>query len=493
MKNKVFIFIFLALFSSSMWVHSQSLLLNNKYSLESSLFLSTTDRLPFWLRSNQYGEVPLESQFLQLGAEMQHEYDSTYNRAKKLNKFSFGYGARAIVNAGKVNQFRLTEGFAKVRYGSFEFYAGRRREIIGLVDTLMTSGSYIWSGNAIPIPKLQVSIPNYTPITKNKLLSIKASFSHGWFGNSSYVNNYWLHQKSLYLRIGRPNWKTQMYTGFNHQVQWGGSPKEPYYDAINNQYITDFGKNFSDYIKIFTGISIGRLKESTINNLGIPNNESTNRLGNHLGTIDLAIGHAFNKLRILIYKQNIYDDGSLFYLNNLEDGLYGLTLKYLNQKRFINGINIEILSTKNQGGILSPENNSGIPELRGVDNYFNNAVYLDGWSYKSQIIGSPFILNKSNSLQTPLPLNIWEITNNNLIATSTTISGSFNKLNYLFRASISDNYGLKSDKDRFRQNSFLIDCNTIKKSLIIKLKLAADFGELYNQSFGVNLGLAKKL
>ena len=39
-------------------------------------------------------------------------------------------------------------------------------------------------------------------------------------GNILQIETY-LHQKSLYGRFGKPEWKWKLYGGFNHQVFWG--------------------------------------------------------------------------------------------------------------------------------------------------------------------------------------------------------------------------------------------------------------------------------
>ncbi|WP_373511125.1 hypothetical protein [Persicitalea sp.] len=112
-----------------------------------------------------------------------------------------------------------------MRYGAFELYAGHRREIVGLVDTTLTAGSYIWSGNALPVPKVQLSIPDYTPVLfKNKILAVKGQYSHGWFGSGDSTRNYYLHQTALYVRLGKPSWRFRMHGGFNPPGPMGGRP-----------------------------------------------------------------------------------------------------------------------------------------------------------------------------------------------------------------------------------------------------------------------------
>ncbi|MBA4853948.1 capsule assembly Wzi family protein [Emticicia sp. BO119] len=379
--------IILLFFLTKFCALGQSFFKKINYELESGIYLSTSGKTPFLIHANQYGIVPLETPFIALKGAAVKEYDSTYTSNNKLNRFSYGYGVNTILNVGKANQILLPEAYFKIRYGVFEFYVGRRKELVGLVDTTLSSGSYIWSGNALPLPKIQLSIPNYTPILGNGLISIKGAFSHGLFDNGK-VRNFYLHQKYLYARLGKPNWKIKLYSGFSHQVQWGGQPVTPFIDNLTGDLISRFPSDFNTYLKVVTGVSLNKNGEGL--NTGSPKNEAWNRAGNHLGSIDLATEFNLRNFDILFYRQSIYDDGSLFYLNNIQDGLLGISIKRKNAFKGIIRINFEYLNTMNQGG--RPEDrNDDIPQLRGGDNYFNNSIYPDSWTYRNNTIGTPLL------------------------------------------------------------------------------------------------------
>lgn len=348
------------------------LIKNNRYQLGIGAYLSTSENLPFWLHSNQSGEVPLQSQILQFSTQVKHEYDSLYTQDQKLKKFGWGYGARLVANVGKVNQFIASEAYIKGRYSIFEIYAGRRKEIFGLVDTALTSGSYIWSGNALPMPKVQISIPNYTPIFKNGLISIKGGFAHGWFGNNSRLGSYFLHQKWLYVRIGNDSDKVKIYGGFNHQVQWGGISNEV---NLNNFYSFFYSvfplKHVSP--KAAQSLSLGDLQ---------------NRVGNHLGTLDLAIQLKLANLDVLIYRQNLYEQGAaIVRLANIKDGLNGLTVQ-TKKDSYIMDYNVEFFYSQNQG----TEPLLFTKEIGWeLENYFTHYLYTNGWTYHGKVIGTPLI------------------------------------------------------------------------------------------------------
>lgn len=482
---------------------AQNLLKNTTYQAGLSTYFTTGNELPFWLHSNQYGEVPFVGNVLQLMASVNHEYDSTYSKQKKLNKIAFGYGLRAIGNVGRVNQIRLTEAYIKGRHGPFELYAGRRREIIGLVDSTLSSGSYIWSGNSLPIPKVQLSFPNYTPITKEGLISIKGSFNHGWFGSSDSVRNYYLHQKTFYVRWGKHNWHIKFYTGFNHQVQWGGRPATAFYDSKTQQTITKFPSGFSTYFKVVSGLSLNRNLNAGTTKDGVPYNEAFNRAGNHLGTIDIAMEYKSSIGTFLLYRQNIYEDGSLYYLNNITDGLQGISLrihglkgeKFLELKR----INLEYLNTSNQGGFIGSGGSTGnINQLRGQDNYFNNSLYKDGYTYKGYTIGSPFIMPfiyYQNSFSKEIGKTNPNYLLNNRIK-SFNVASTINikqNLDLLLRYTTTNNLGNYSAPVSFTQNSVFLQASLFRKNWITNLVFSFDQGGLLPMNYGTMISFQKGL
>jgi hypothetical protein len=476
----------------------QHIFSKTQYTLQSNLIFSTDKYTPFWLSANQYGEVPDKSGFISLKGSAHKEYDTLYHTSNlKMKKFGYGYGLRAVINTGKVNQALFSEGYIKVRYGALELYGGRKREVFGLVDTLMSSGSFIWSGNALPIPKIQISIPNYTPVLAKGLLSIKGSFAHGWFGSTDSVKNYYLHQKSLYGRIGKPNWRIKMYAGFNHQVQWAGKPAKPFLDEASGQMISKYQNDFETYIKVVTGVSLNKNSDG-VNQPGVPSNEALNRAGNHLGTIDLAIEWEDEKKRILIYRQSIYEDGSLYYLSNISDGLLGVSLRVKNKKSILKHLAFEYLNTMNQGGDADPFLGNFFSELNGRDNYFNNGLYKDGWTYKDKVIGNSFIIPFSRVLNSNTNYLQGSIGKNYLInnrVEAFLISGIYHSryFQFLTRYTISKNVGSYSNPiSKNIQHSFLqnINCHIFKNNEL-KLSISLDQGKLLKNNFGLNVGIKR--
>jgi len=464
-----------------------------KFIAEAGTILSTDGETPIWLRANQYGIVPNQSPIFTLRGSVSSDYKKPITKEDKykLSRFDWGYGLNIVGNLGKENQILIPEAYIKAKFGAFEIYGGRRKEIVGLVDSTLSSGSYIWSGNALPMPKIQISTPNFVPLGFTKgFLSFKGNYAHGWFENNrTDAKNFYLHQKSLYFKLGKPDWKFHFYGGFNHQVQWGG---ELLYPDPKNQFSINgkVGSSFNDYINVVTGRSLAGASDTTKNGA----NDALNRSGNHLGTIDVGFEITTNNFSVLCYRQNIYEDGSLAYLSNISDGLNGISLNFKKRsdsKISVQKIVVEYLNTTSQGGVGGSDNTNA--RLRGQDNYFNNGVYKDGWSYNQTTLGTPFINTVSS-----IPNTTGLLFNNNRVeAFYLGVLGVINNnINSEIRISNSKNTGIYQSSFLKVKNQFsgLISINyspLFLEKTVIKLSLAFDSGELYKDNVGFYLSLKK--
>ena len=465
-----------------------------KYTAEVGTIISTNGETPFWLRANQYGIVPNQSPILTLRGSVSSDYKKAVTKEDqyRLSKFDWGYGLNMVGNVGKENQFLIPEAYVKAKYGAFEIYAGRRREIFGLVDSTLSSGSYIWSGNALPMPKIQISTPNFVHLGFTKgFLSFKGNYAHGWFENSrTDVENFYLHQKSLYFRLGKLDWKFHFYGGFNHQVQWGG---ELLYPDPKNLYSRNgiVGSSFNDYTNVVFGRSLGVEGDTTKNGI----NDATNRSGNHLGTIDFGFEVNTSNFSVLLYRQSIFEDGSLAYLSNITDGLNGMSInvrKTSNAKIRLHKIVVEYLNTSSQGGIGTSDNTYS--RLRGQDNYFNNSVYRNGWSYNQTSLGTAFINNVSNVFSS-----------SSLFFNNTRVEAFYLGLAGLINENIkteiilsnSKNWGIYNnsfDKPKEQFSGLLKMRKMLNRfeNTTVFLNFAFDSGSLFNASFGCYLGIKKE-
>lgn len=478
MKKEIFYKFIITCILSTRFVVAQDSLSSVKYQVEVGAFGSTNEILPFWLRSNQYGEVPMNSNYVTVRGQIEKGY--TNNK-----KFDVGYKVRAVANQGlEENKFMFSEAFLKVKYKQFEIYAGRRKEIFGLTDSTLSSGSYIWSGNSLGVPKIQISTNGYVPLLKSKTLFVNASYSHGVFGSTESVKHYFLHQKSLYFKIGQPSWKIKVYGGINHQVQWGGRPAVPFVSPYTKELITNYP---TAYGYIISGLP-PKNKELIIDGGG--------RVGNSLGTIDIGVDVDLNSSKLLLYKQSIYEKGDFTTLNNISDGIYGLSIHFNNVKSGIVRLNFEILNTMSQGGDVESKF-TGTKALKGQMDYFNNITYIDGWVYKGNTIGTPFLFTGNQSPyisdKTTNKNILNTIANNRVRAYILSLDTKLNKVNLRSRISLSENYGtyknsISSITQISLQQSIIYP---LKQNYTLNINLGYDNQGIFNQSLGGGFILQK--
>jgi Capsule assembly protein Wzi len=484
-KSKIIFFILVFLFIYKSKIHGQR---ESTYQAEASAVLGT-ETTPFWMRANKYGMVPTK------GNTGIFSIGTTSDYQKTTKKINWGYGLNVGVFAGLENKAFIQEAYFKAKWKAIEFYAGRRKEIQGLVDTTLTSGSYIWSGNAMPMPKVQISIQDYTSIGGEGLISIKGNYAHGWFDrHRADALGVFLHQKSGYIRIGKPNWKFKFFTGLNHQAQWGG---KILFDDPDGHYSKNgrFGSSWSDYLYVVSGKSAVGADTAKFHG-----QETLNRVGNSLGTLDVAFEIDLPKFNVFMYRQSIYEDGSLYYLNNITDGLSGLSFKFKNKKQnnfSIDKICFEFLNTFNQGGPYY-EDNPRAPNSRGFDNYFNNTQFRDGWSYNKTSIGTPFILSQFEFPKKINKPNDLMFTNNRVQVYYLGIYGSVLK-EYQFNGKISFSknwgmFGLDFPSELYQTSFYINVAKNIPQILGGVngfVSFAGDFGDVLDANYGFQIGIRK--
>lgn len=460
----------------------------NQGQAEAGFIGTTAGRTPFWLRSNQYGTIPYNSPSGTFRIGLASSYDTTRT------KFDMGYGLDVVANVSTPYNFPptqpvlLQQAYLKARFGIFEGYVGRRREFFGLADTLLTSGSYSWSGNALPVPKIQIGIPAFTPIGFTKgWVSVMGTFAHGWLGGN-YVKHTFLHQKSIFFRLGKTRSTFRAYGGINHAAVWGGvSPELVKTGLVSSERLP---ASFRDYLLVITGFRTGSQSLIPVDP-SLTDFDLTNRIGNHLGSIDVALEVDLRRHSLFIYRQNPYDTGALFYLTSISDGLNGIRLQSNNPKAFVKNVLVEFLNTTSQGGAEFVFDD---PQRRGKVNYFNNAQFRDGWSYKGQSIGTPLIppFYTSNG---SIPLGVFTL-NNRVEAWHLGISGTFpanfswlrHTPDYIVKLTFSRNYGIYDAPYIIPLNQF-----SMLTQLAIPLQGHGRLGQSLNgidviSRFGIDIG-----
>ncbi len=464
--------------------------------LSAGVFGTTNQNVPFWMRSMHYGSVPSDGISASLIFGLSKEYEKKSN--PKLIDWGGGFEGR--INAGNNSKLMLIEAYAKIRISIFELKGGRFREQIGLVDSTLSSGAFSLSGNALGIPKIEVGIPDFwnIPFT-NGVIAIKGNIAHGWMDTQRLNKNEnntvlvprvdaYLHQLSAYGRIGKPGWKAKFYGGINHMAVWGHE----------KNIFSDWGLST---IETFKYVTIGkRYGTNTI---------PTSKVGNHIGSIDQAMEIKIGRTLVSGYHQFFYDVGALAKFANVKDGLWGISLKNEVTKStnfYWNKILFEFLYSRSQGGELDSK-----PRTSGAENYYNNFLYLNGWSYKGDNLGNPlFTTHKYLKDGYPVVENQY-FPNNRIIGyhggTEFKLYKFYNKilltytLNYGTYLTSSGERGLGDTIYHYAPpyfpkleqfSAYFESCRKLKNDFELSIQLAFDQGKLLNNSVGAGICLTKR-
>jgi hypothetical protein len=158
----------------------------------------------------------------------------------------------------------------------------------------------------------------------------------------------------------------------------------------------------------------------------------------------------------------------------------------------VDAVTFELLYTKSQGGSEATDGN----DLRGKDDYFNNAQVRDGWSYYGRGLGTPFI--------TPQSENSWPryadfFTNNNRVwVTHLGVKGNLKDVEWITKLSFSSNDGTYDQPlpgNTYQFSGILTVCKPIKwfGGSTLKASIATDSGKLFKNATGAMLAIRKDL
>jgi len=470
MKFKgLFLSIYIAIFLANPNAFSQNKGDSIHYFFETGSIFSLKNTNPFWLLSNNYGTVSANSPGVWAR--------TAFSVRTEINKtVSLIYGADIIDRFSNKNEFILQQAYAGIKVSFITLKGGSCEEKFGNQDNSLSSGGILWSGNARPMPKISILIPEYVtiPFTKG-IAEFKGGISHGWFGNNQFVNNSWLHHKYAYLRFGGKKAFHFEY-GLHHFAQWGGTSLDPEFG--------DLPDDFSTFLRIF-------FAQGDDDNA--PINESKNAIGNHLGSHNVSLNYKGIKTSFDLYWQSVFEDGSGMELRNFPDGLWGFKVSSESWK-YISKIVLEIVSTTDQSGKSHGYYVDTIFIMQGGnDDYFTHFIYEEGWTKNGMTIGTPFITSPNL-----VPFSTDEyLPNNKIRALHIGIEGKIDHIDYIAFYTVSGNYGTNNHPfpDKKDQHSVLLK-GTINNLFPCKLSLSAavafDIGELYKNNLGLMISLKKE-
>lgn len=444
---------------------------------------------PFWLQSGQHGRIAESAHSGYITATIEKQAGSAgrwwdYDAAIDLSGSVFSSRPEGPLHdgckhfpyfSGSHSAFLVNRLYAHARLYVIDITAGVNPYVSPLPEPNLSTGSLLFSGNAMPMPRISIGIDNYMPVPGLfGYLEIKGHLSHGWITDDAFVRGALLHYKYVGARAGG-NWPVNISYEFHHVAQWGG--QSPVYG--------DLGNSFSAYMNAFFAMSGGSME-----------NDQLNAQGNHLCMQQAQLDIKHDGWKASLYWQQFFEDNSTAFLGagtNLPDGLWGVTLS---QSRwpFIQAVCVEYLGTTDQSGPFHDQD--GIV-YAGNDSYYQNSIYQSGWNYFYRTIGTPFITsplyNTNGELQT---------TNNRTKVWHAGLRGDIYGFRWRMLASFARNYGSyhawqKEDIYAIKSSNtaLLLEVNkTVEKAwgLTFGAKLACDLGTQFGNNVGAMITISKK-
>jgi hypothetical protein len=315
--------------------------------------------------------------------------------------------ADAIVGLHADHQAYLQQCYANLIWrNAFHLEAGSREISHPLRHPLLSTGGFVNSTNAKPIPQIRIGTDGFWTVPHTKgWLQIDFDFGYGKFVddnyredafrensiNRKYTKGILYHQKRLYFRTN-PEKRFFLTAGIDHAVQFGGTQYE--YADEHTLIAKHKRENLRAFWEVILPLGDSKYFE----------NESMEDwvFGNHIGSMTIQVGcNIDSRHQLQAYVDDPFEDGSGMRKGNGWDGLYGL--QYQNRTKspqLLRGAVVEYLQTTNQSGPLHwdrgdyPEPiRSQITDLvTGNDEYYNHSFY-DAYAHYGMTPGNPLILS----------------------------------------------------------------------------------------------------
>ena len=469
------LFVFLFFFMNPSLLLSQQFIsqLNIKSGISfTSNVKGINDNLPFWFHSNKNGSIDKTSANI-------NNYISLTSDLYNNDLLNIIVESKFINRLAYTSSNYLEIGSIKIQFHNFAVIAGRFYDPLAIKENDLSVGSFMYSNNAIPLPKIAITTKDYVSMPKtNDIIRFNGYFAHGWFDSNRWMQNVYLHEKYLYLNVKYKFFDAK--AGIVHNVQWGGH-KGSY--KLPNDLRT--------YFEVI--MAKGSSSES------VPAGEKSNVVGNSIGAYDFNLGLTFNNFNLNIYRIFYLEDKVSIRFRSPWDGLWGVIIKPDNST-LINNIIWEHINTKKM--------DSFDWEPRGTANYYNHSIYQTGWTYKNRVIGNPLILANS-SLSLP-------IYNNIIVGHHIGFDGKLvSNIIYQFLYTFSRNYGTVNDQ--IVRNLPSSECPPVEQTVCAELRplsqlkkinhsifssfkiqskydrlnygfsLSADIGKLYDRVAGISI------
>lgn len=420
---------------------------------------------PFWLQSNVNGDVSSSPFSGNLTAGI---YKEAVHPERWWDwDFAVQLTGQAYYPASVFGHINLA--YAHVRLFIFDITAGIKPMIYEAQDTALTAGSLIFSGNIVPMPRISIGIDRYVSFPGcYGYFELKGGLTHAWMTDNVFVRGSFLHHKWIGFRWGG-DLPVNISYEFHHAAQWGGIHPE----------FGDLGNDLHAFIQVFLARSGGANQS-----------EQLNAQGNHIGSQQLMLTGKGKGWEVSAYWQNIFEDNITVIGDgqNIADGLWGVSMKQTRWP-YIQGVTYEFVNTTDQSG---PWHDRDGLCFAGMDRYYLNGTYTNGWNYYYRSIGTPFatspLYNEDGTIHT---------LNGRVRVHHLGVRGDIYGFRYLCKLSYARNYGIRNSirEPLSRNTALLVEVNKHVEQawgLDFGLRLAGDFGTQWGNQFGAQITISKR-
>jgi Capsule assembly protein Wzi len=388
------------------------------------------------MTSHTWGLAPLSAGSGYIRGEINHKQQLS-------SHFSWNAG---IDLAGSTkhafNTIWLQQIYAEATWRKWNLRVGPKQSYTSFLDERLSSGDFILSNNARPIPEINLSLKDFVavPYTKDKLY-LRGDIAFGKMLDGDYVEsiakpanrNYYKgitsHHKSVYFRFGNfeKNDNFRLTFGLQHFAYFDG---HGIIDGVENKSRNSFAETLR---------TIFIAKEGGPDGAG----EYKYKTGSHVGAYTVKLGYkSKNKDVFSIYWHHFIEDGSSAGPQSIRDMLAGLEYRS-NKKQPISGAVIEYIYTKDQSGPvhfnygMDDKHQNLVSKGNGMDDYYNNVQYIQGPSYYGRSFGTPLFLSPEYNTDGTVNFK-----SNRIIAYHGAVEGYLSKtLSYRARATYGETWG----------------------------------------------------
>lgn len=480
--------------SLSIFVSSAQSRVKIDYDLVSECAVSTGDFTPYMMTVNRFDVLSPRSNtgYMSAGLHGESQYSENWN---------FSGGLTAIASIHSDHKSYLQELYLQARYRKVFLEIGSRQQSSPVINQLLSSGDFINSGNAKPIPMVRATTSGFVTVPYfHGWIESYADFGYGYLLDGDWTENRFkdyhaihygsfftrdvsFHHKELYFRTNSLK-KVFATIGMQHSVYFGGIKTS--YES-GTQKISGSKAGFSDYFRVLIPKSDGSSKSNAGDSFVY---------GNHLGIWYADIAYNVSSTRLLrTYMEKPFEDGSGIAFRNGFDGIWGIEYSNNDQFSLVKGVVLEYIQTTNQSGPIhwapgdfdSDISNKLPDEATGADNYYNNFFYNGychyGLSLGSALLKSPYYNSDKYPNYTDTRIYAWHIG----------LHGDFtSKLGYLMKVSYREGYGTPFVPLHKRNHSFdsIFQLNWNLGSWKYSASYAITKGNIYGNSNGFDFKIS---